>query len=183
MKGLSLFMGFCSLFLPVRLAAQESDFLVQNRVLVKYQGLDRDVIIPPKLGIDRIGEKAFAGMLVNTVTLPIGIAYIDEQAFAGCTFLKQVSLPNTLVGLGRRAFFNCVFLERINIPQSLIAIGDGAFFNCRSLTEINIPDTLKTLGSRAFAGCIGLQTLSLSRRTKQGTHPFMGVRCSITYKD
>jgi hypothetical protein len=42
---------------------------------------------------------------------------------------------------------------------------------------------LKTLGPKAFAGCIGLQKISLSRRTKQGDHPFMGVRCSITYKD
>jgi hypothetical protein len=176
----------CVSFLPVRMESQQppqTDFVVQDRVLVQYRGIDRDLIIPPQLGINRIGERAFAGTIVYTVTVPMGVAYIDEQAFAGCTFLKAVSLPNTLMVLGRRSFFNCVLLERINIPRSLIAIEDGAFFNCRSLTEIDLPDTLKTLGSRAFSGCVGLQTLSLSRRTKQGNHPFMGVRCSITYKD
>jgi hypothetical protein len=159
------------------------DFVVKDRVLVKYRGMERDVVIPAKLGIDRIGERAFAGVFMYSVTVPMGVAYIDDRAFAGCSFLKAVSLPNTLVQLGRRAFFNCVLLEQINIPISLLVIGDGAFFNCRSLQEMDIPGSLKSIGSRAFSGCIGFQKLSLSRRTKLGEHPFMGVRCPITYKD
>jgi hypothetical protein len=60
---------------------------------------------------------------------------------------------------------------------------DGVFFNCRSLKEMIIPDSLKRIGSRAFSGCIGLETFSLSRRTQLGEHPFMGVRCEITYRN
>jgi hypothetical protein len=161
----------------------KDDFIVKDRVLVKYRGMERDVVIPAQLGIDRIGERAFAGAFIYTVTVPMGVASVDERAFAGCSFLKAVSLPNTLVQLGRRAFFNCLLLEQINMPISLLVIGDGAFFNCRSLREIDIPGSLKSIGSRAFSGCTGLENLSLSRRTKLGEHPFMGVRCPITYKD
>ena len=162
---------------------RNADFVVRNRILVKYQGRSRDVVIPPALGIDRIGERAFAGASINSVVIPVGVGYIDERAFMGCSFLKTVRLPNTLIRLGRRAFFNCSLLENINIPRSLVVIEDGAFYNCRSLKEIDLPDTLQSLGARAFSGCIGMENLSISRRTRLGQHPFMGVKCEITYRD
>ena len=178
---------FCLLFFGVFfLSAQvsESDFVVKDKVLVKYKGTARDVVIPPKLAINRIGERAFAGSSINSVVIPMGVGYIDERAFMGCSFLRFVTLPNTLISLGRRAFFNCYLLEKINIPRSLVTIEEGAFFNCRSLKEINIPDTLKSLGSRAFSGCVGMENLSISRRTKLGSHPFMGVPpIAINYKN
>jgi len=167
------------------LAAQNTgtDFVVKDRVLVKYRGTERNVIIPPQLRIERIGERAFAGSSIVSVVIPAGVGYIEERAFMGCSFLVSVTLPNTLITLGRRVFFNCSMLENINIPRSLVTIEEGAFFNCSSLKEIHIPDTLRKLGSRAFSGCIGIRTLSISRRTKLGEHPFMGVPVKITYKD
>ena len=172
-------------FCPFLLIAQSSqdDFVVKDRVLVKYRGVDRNVIIPPKLGINRIGAKAFAGKPLTSVVIPMGVAAIDEQAFMGCSFLKTVTLPNTLANLGRRAFFNCFLLEKINIPISLLVIEDGAFFNCRGLKEIALPDNVKSLGSRAFSGCLGLEKVSVSRRTRLGDSPFIGVPCEITYRD
>ncbi|MDR0600451.1 MAG: leucine-rich repeat domain-containing protein [Treponema sp.] len=177
---------FSLLLLPRSLPAQEAgpeDFLVRDRVLVKYRGTAREVVIPPTLGIDRVGQKAFAGAPVSSVTVPMGVAVIDERAFAGCGFLKTVSLPSTLTVLGRRAFFNCVQLERVNIPIGLVSIEEGAFFNCLGLKEMALPPSVKTLGSRAFSGCFGLERLSLSRRTRLGERPFMGVRCEITWRD
>ena len=161
----------------------EADFVVKNKVLVKYKGNDRNVVIPPKLGVNRIGERAFAGSSVTAVVIPMGVGYIDERAFMGCSFLKAVNLPNTLITLGRRAFFNCYLLENINLPRSLVSIEDGAFYNCRSLKEMDIPDTLKRLGARAFSGCLGMEKLSVSRRTEFGQHAFMGVPCTISYRD
>jgi hypothetical protein len=162
----------------------ESDYVVKDKVLVKYRGRDRDVVIPPKLGINRIGERAFSGSTINSVVIPMGVGYIDERAFMNCSFLITVTLPNTLISLGRRAFFNCFSLENINIPRSLVTIEDGAFYNCRGLMEINIPDTLKSLGSRAFSGCLGIKKLSISKRTKLGEHPFMGIPDEyIIFKD
>ena len=178
---------FCILILGgVFLAAQdvEADFVVKDRMLVKYRGTGRNVVIPPRLGIDRIGRRAFAGTSINSVVIPMGVGYIDEQAFMGCSFLKAVTLPNTLITLGRRAFFNCSLLETINIPRSLVTIEEGAFYNCRNLKELDIPDTLKSLGSRAFSGCFGMERLSVSKRTEMGNHPFMGVPPkAIIYKN
>jgi hypothetical protein len=171
----------CSFFLDAQPTA--ADFIVKDKVLVKYRGYDRDVVIPPRLGINRIGERAFAGTSIISVVIPMGVGYIDERAFMGCSFLKAITLPNTLITLGRRAFFNCYMLETINIPRSLVAIEDGVFYNCRSLKEMDIPDTLKKLGARAFSGCLGMEKISVSRRTELGQHVFMGVPCTINYKD
>jgi hypothetical protein len=172
------------LFSVFFLFAQDSpEFAVKDRVLVKYRGTSQRLVIPAGLRVDRIGERAFAGTPVQSVVIPIGIAFIDDRAFAGCSFLTEVSLPNTLTAIGRRAFFNCVLLEKINIPRSLISIEDGAFFNCQSLKEINIPDTLRSIGSRAFSGCLGLEKFSLSRRTRLKEYALMGVQCQIDYKD
>jgi hypothetical protein len=182
MRRLSFLTGF--LLSAVLLAAQTpSDFVVKDGVLVKYRGAVQHVLIPSTLGLDRIGERAFAGTPVTFVKVPLGIAFIDDRAFAGCFFLTEVSLPNTLSAIGRRAFFNCVLLEKVNIPSSLISIGDGAFLNCQSLLEMDIPDTLRSIGSRAFSGCAGLQKFSLSRRTKLGEYALMGLRCQVEYKD
>jgi hypothetical protein len=181
-KYLPLAFLLCTLSLPAQTPGT-ADFVVQDRVLVKYRGRENEVVIPSSLKIDRIGKQAFAGSPVNTVTIPMGVGFIDERAFAGCSFLRAVSLPNTLVTIGRRAFFNCVSLKEVNLPISLLTIGDGAFFNCRSIEELVFSASLKRIGSRAFSGCIGLRTLSVSRRTALGEHPFMGVRGTITYRD
>jgi len=175
------------IILSISLSAQDSvntDYIVRDRVLIRYNGRAQNVVIPPRLGINRIGERAFAGTIVQSVVIPMGVAYIDERAFMGCSSLKSVSLPNTMIRIGYRAFFNCFLLERINIPRSLHTIEEGAFYNCRSLKVIDLPDTLRSLGSRAFSGCIGLEQISVSRRTQLGQHPFMGVRReAISYKD
>jgi hypothetical protein len=160
------------------------DFEVKDRVLVKYRGRDDVVIIPERLGINRIGERAFAGNMLKSVKIPAGVDVVESRAFAGCSFLREISLPNTVSVIGYRAFFNCVVLETVNMPYSLRHIEDGAFFNCRSLRVIDMPSTLRSIGSRAFSGCINLESLRLSRRTRVGEHAFMGVPPGrISYKD
>jgi hypothetical protein len=160
------------------------DFEVKDRVLVKYRGKDEAVIIPERLGINRIGERAFAGNMLKLVKIPAGVDVIESRAFAGCSFLREVFLPNTVGVIGYRAFFNCVVLETVNIPYSLRSIEGGAFFNCRSIRIMDMPAALQSIGPRAFSGCTGLETLRLSRRTRVGAHAFMGVSPGkIRYKD
>ncbi|MDR0402691.1 MAG: leucine-rich repeat domain-containing protein [Treponema sp.] len=166
---------FCGIF---------PDFEVKDRVLVKYRGREDVVIIPEALGINRIGERAFAGNMLKSVKIPVGVDVIEDRAFAGCSFLVEVFLPNTVSVIGYRAFFNCVVLETINMPYSLRSIEGGAFFNCRSIRAIDMPSTLRSIGPRAFSGCTGLASLRLSRRTRVGKQAFMGVPPDrISYKN
>jgi hypothetical protein len=160
------------------------DFEVKDRVLVKYRGRNEEVLIPESLGINRIGERAFAGNMLKSVKIPAGVDVIESRAFAGCSFLREVFLPNTVSVIGYRAFFNCGILETVNMPYSLRSIEGGAFFNCRSIRVMDMPSTLRSIGPRAFSGCTGFEILRLSRRTRIGEHAFMGVPPGrISYKD
>jgi hypothetical protein len=136
------------------------DFEVKDRILVKYRGSDKNIVIPGNLGINRIGKKAFAGESIVSIKIPVGVDAIDSQAFANCSFLKTISLPNTLTLIAYRAFFNC-----------------------SAIRELDMPDSLKSIGPRAFSGCFALGKLSISRRTKVGEHAFMGMPAKPTYKD
>jgi hypothetical protein len=161
-----------------------SDFEVKDRVLVKYRGRNEAVVIPESLGINRIGERAFAGNMLKSVKIPPGVDIIENRAFAGCSFLREVFLPNTVSVISYRAFFNCSVLETVNVPYSLRIIEDGAFFNCRSIRIMDLPSTLRSIGPRAFSGCTGFESLRLSRRTRVGEHAFMGIAPErIHYKD
>jgi hypothetical protein len=173
----------CAAAFPV-FCQRASDFEVRGRVLIKYLGSDLEVVIPEGLGINRIGKRAFAGSMINSVKIPVGVNAVESQAFAGCAFLSSVFLPNTLTVIGYRAFFNCGLLKTINIPRSLRVIEGGAFFNCGSIRTMELPQNLKSIGPRAFSGCAGFETLSVSRQTRLGEHAFMGVPpSSIQYRD
>ena len=173
----------CAAVFPV-FCQRSSDFEVRGRVLVKYLGEDLEVVIPESLGINRIGERAFAGSMINSVKIPTGVNAVESHAFADCVFLSLFFLPNTLTVIGYRAFFNCDLLKTINIPRSLRVIKGGAFFNCGNIRKMELPQSLKSIGPRAFSGCAGFETLSVSRRTRLGEHAFMGVPpSSIQYRD
>ena len=48
------------------------------------------------------------------------------------------------------AFWGCVFLKNVVIPESVESIGDGAFGRCISLEELRIPASVGKLGRNPF---------------------------------
>lgn len=92
-----------------------ANFQIENGVLVKYNGWQRDVVIP------------------DTVTA------IGDSAFYGNKYIRSVYIPDGVTSIGSRAFKNCVNLYRLTMPDSLETIGSEAFYNCTSLLWIDIP--------------------------------------------
>ena len=56
-----------------------SDFIIENRILVRYIGKSKEVVVPK--GITIIGNKAFAGQDITKVIIPEGVTTIGEHAF------------------------------------------------------------------------------------------------------
>ena len=55
-------------------------FEINNGVLVKYTGKDKDVVIPD--GVTSIGNEAFWGCgSLTSITLPDSVTSIDDWAF------------------------------------------------------------------------------------------------------
>ena len=102
------------------------DFDINDGVLLKYSGHDRDVVVPE--GTIAIGEGAFK----------------DNDSIA------SLVLPDSLKEIGSNAFANCVNLAEVEFPSKLETIGARAFFRCESLAKIRLGKSIKTIGFAAF---------------------------------
>lgn len=87
------------------------------------------------------------------------VKVIGNEAFKGCTTVKEIDMSKSITTIGDAAFEECVSLRRIYYmgSSSIVAIGTSAFKNCRSLEEIDIPKGLTAIAVSAFQGCTDLE--------------------------
>lgn len=107
-----------------------------------------------------VGEGAFAGSAVKTVTLN-GSTDFGTSVFADCTALDNVSLGG-LSTLPARMFAGCTALTAVNGAENVTAIGDRAFRGDAALASFEFGAALKSVGTEAFAGA-GLEVADLSQ--------------------
>lgn len=86
--------------------------------------------------------------------IPEGVTALGDDAFSGGK-LKSLSLPGSLETIGSFAFNSCPNLTQIILPEGLRSIGERAFTNC-AVRSIELPDTLEFLGAYAFSGAYDL---------------------------
>jgi hypothetical protein len=127
-----------------------SDFVIENGMLVKYNGTDADVVIPE--GVTSIGKSAFFWCKsLQSVTIPEGVTRIGDSAFNGCSRLQSVTIPKGVTSIGNSAFYWCSSLQNVTIPAGVTSIGKRAFDECKSLQSVTIPDSVTSIGSWAFS--------------------------------
>ena len=103
--------------------------------------------------VTTIGEYAFQGSAVTSVSMPEGITSIGFEAFSGCQNLESVALPESLTTLDRVAFISCKLLRAIKIPSGVATIPDYCFNCCLSLENVTIPEGVTTIRKYAFGSC------------------------------
>ena len=124
--------------------------------------------------VTKIGEYAFQGSAVTSVSMPECIISIDYNAFKGCQNLESVTLPESLTTLGSYAFKACKLLKTIKIPSGVTAIPDQCFDGCSSLESVTIPEGVTTIGDYAFGYC-NLNALTLPESLEKiGGYAFTG---------
>ncbi len=101
--------------------------------------------------VTTLGDYAFSGTSLTTVTIPSGVTAIGTSVFAYCSSLAHIVLPEQLTLIGPSAFAYCSHLASVTIPEGVITIGDAAFERCYGLTGVTIPGSVTTLGNYAFA--------------------------------
>lgn len=107
--------------------AQQKDFDIRGGTLVKYNGENRNVVIP--INVVAIGNDAFAGTYIISIVLPPGIKNIELRAFYGCKALTEINLPIGIEEIGSMAFAN-TGIKNFTIPSSIKKIGDRVFSDC-----------------------------------------------------
>ena len=152
------------LALPARMEAQLFYGAINNgtMTITGYNGPGGAVTIPAIIDgfpVTGIGFKAFSecGSLTN-VTIPDSVTSIGDYAFAGCG-LTSLTLGNHVTSIGAYAFSVCTGLGCVTIPGSVTNIGDWAFDAC-GLTNVTIPGSVTSIGDYAFSGCCGPFTVA-----------------------
>jgi len=110
--------------------------------LHKYQGKDKNVIIPSDLNIIEIDSRVFTESGVVSVTIPEGVKKLRGEAFAFCRDLTTIILPSSVTSIAESAFDNCGNLAEIIVydNNSEYSSREGVLFNINRTTLIKYPE-------------------------------------------
>lgn len=120
--------------------SNNSDFKIEDGVLIKYTGTGRKAVIPDS------------------------VTSICKYAFCGCGSLTSITIPDSVTSIGYKAFDDCTSLTSITIPDSVTSIGNSAFYCCGSLTSVTIPDSVTNIGKCVFNGCKNIKITVSDKR-------------------
>lgn len=152
-----------------RILKIEDPFIIKNGKLIKYEGLEQDVVIPD--GVKVIGKRAFENTALNykrltSITIPNSVEVIEEFAFKSCYNLEKIDIPDTVKSVGENAFRSCTKLSEVNLPKYLEKIEEGCFSHCESLEYIKFPNMLQEIGDSAFYSCYKLKNIDIPDSVK-----------------
>lgn len=114
----------------------------------------------------------YTGEGQTTVTIPDGIAAVEQDCFRYHTEIEEVILPESVKVIGECAFLNCKNLRQIQLPDGLQIIERDAFEACSALKQISFPDSLKTIDG-AFSNS-GLEQVTLPEGLQSADGAFFG---------
>ena len=180
---------------------------VGDNVLIKYNGTKSSVTIPDTAkhiggGVFKnnskisevilpnellsIGDNAFKGTALSTVTIPRSVTKIGTNAFPSCNLKvyqpsagydynsSNKTVLNDSYTKGNDTFYYIIKSDdtaeiigckttstELTVPEEIdghavSSIGDYGFAKCTTLKSITIPKNIKAIGKYAFDGCIGL---------------------------
>ena len=166
-----------------------------------YNEDTREGIITFDRDVTTIGDYAFSGSDITSVTLPGSITHFGTQAFTNCRNLEafygsfssadgrclihndnliafaranitSYTIPEGVKTIGAMAF-SYARLNEIIIPEGVTSIGDCAFYG-NNMTEITLPQSTTSLGRHAFMECDYLTTANLGDAETIGDGAFGG---------
>lgn len=106
------------------------------------------------INIEEIEEYAFDGQFTEIV-LPETLKEIGDYAFSGVS-LETITLPPEISSIGAGTFSQ-TSLETVTIPGNVRVIEEGAFSDCKQLKEVVIEDGVEVIEESAFEKCTALE--------------------------
>lgn len=167
--GMSLLLFFVCEISPAKAADGDYTYNLlpgDNAEITGYSGVDNIITIPSTLDgypVTSIGDNAFYGLGLTSVTIPAGITNIGNNTFGNCQDLTSiiVDADNAAYSSDAGVLFNKSKTSLVGypagktgaytIPDSVTSINNYAFSECTKLSGITIPNSVTSIGSSAFA--------------------------------
>jgi hypothetical protein len=145
------------------------------------------VVIPNTINdltVTSIGDEAFIGSTLTSVTIPDSVTSIGQYAFDYCPSLTNVSIGDGVSSIGIYAFSDCANLTAIVVDLNNLSYSSvsGVLFDKHQTTLIafpggignyTVPPGVSSIGDYAFAVCPSLTSITISNSvTNIGDYAF-----------
>lgn len=148
-----------------------SEFVIENNMLIAYKGLGGKVVIPDDEGIRYIGAYAFC-LYDTDQSIEVSEEDYDANKIPAMnTSVTSVVIPEGVEEIQKYAFYNCTGLQSVTVPSTLKRIKEFAFTKDAKLTDINLQN-IEVIGKEAFKGCTSLKTAALNKAFAIGVKAF-----------
>ncbi|MDD5923388.1 MAG: leucine-rich repeat protein [Clostridia bacterium] len=157
--------------------AEENDFIVENGVLVEYNGYNSTVIIPDN--VYEIADHVFENHSeITSIDFGSNVYYVGNYAFYNCDGLMEIGGHESISKVGAYAFYGTQWFDAIRddvkmlnniviggspdlsgfeFPQNAVSVAPRAFYGNAGLESITCNENLIEIGEEAFAGCTSLK--------------------------
>lgn len=131
----------------------------------------------PDRSLEKVGNGAFKGSLIKTIWMSQSTTSIGTDAFADCTYLKDINIPENIETIGVCAFSGCALNEfKLEFGTNLRTIGDLAFEGGEA-SYLSFAEGVQSISTGAFIGdfcSIGKELILPNSLTKIGPLVFEG---------
>lgn len=147
------------------------------------------IVIPETIdgkNVTKIGMQAFAYREITGVTLPVGLTTLKSAAFNNCRSLTSVIIPGSVTVVEDNVFADCFKLDNVTFLEGAMTVGDRMFEHCSVLKSIVLPTSISNIGNRAFADCYELPSITIPRSVNTvGQGSFQGCfqLVSVTFAE
>lgn len=124
-------------------ADSDEEFVIQNGVLVAYNGPGGEVVVPE--GVTTLGTQVFElNPTITKLVLPEGLTDIEFAAISRMANITEIVLPSTLVNIYDKNFDCLPLLTDLNLEVcTKLEYVFGSFNALSSMTSLEFPATEK----------------------------------------
>lgn len=154
----------------------------KTELLLYPSGRQTDTTVTLPQTVKSIGNNAFRGAGIRSITLPDGLRTIGVGAFADCVYLNEINVPDSVTEIGAFAFSisNSTLSElvekyqnkddeyeyisgliNITLPKTIEKMGCYVFMNDYELSSVVLPENLEKIPVGTFYNCSNLHNVTI----------------------